>query len=97
MVFLVFFFLGSVVVVLVVVLVAVAARFRGIAQVSAATDGVDPVLISATQIIHDQILLRVYHRFRIFLAILSLVAKGPVSSAAGTAEVSQTQTPRHVQ
>ena len=26
---------------------AVAARFRGIAQVSAATDGVDPVLISA--------------------------------------------------
>jgi hypothetical protein len=48
-VFLVFFFLGSVVVVLVVVLVAVAARFRGIAQVSAATDGVDPVLISATQ------------------------------------------------
>ena len=47
MVFLVFFFLGIVVVVLVVVLVAVAARFRGIAQVSAATDGVDPVLISA--------------------------------------------------
>ena len=47
--FLVFFFLGIVVVVLVVVLVAVAARFRGIAQVSAATDGVDPVLISATQ------------------------------------------------
>jgi|TARA_B110000090_G_scaffold139170_1_gene153029 hypothetical protein len=46
-VFLVFFFLGIVVVVLVVVLVAVAARFRGIAQVSAATDGVDPVLISA--------------------------------------------------